>query len=253
MLRQIDILGYSVLNEPVARVATEVCDRLGGGDRLTCVFLNPHSVVLAQRDAPFRQAVAAASAVFCDGIGLSLASLLLNRHQVHRVYGYEFFIALSAELSRRKLGSVFFIGGSDESLTGLTRKYRAEFPGIVSIDCYAPPFRADFSDAEIADMGARVAASRADVLWLGLGSPKQEKVLHRLMPHCNVSCGAAVGAVFDFYSGNVRHAPPWIRRLGLQWLHRLALEPNRLWRRTIISMPIFVSHVVREFVHGGPR
>ena len=98
MLRQIDILGYSVLNEPVARVATEVCDRLGGGDRLTCVFLNPHSVVLAQRDAPFRQAVAAASAVFCDGIGLSLASLLLNRHQVHRVYGYEFFIDLVLKL-----------------------------------------------------------------------------------------------------------------------------------------------------------
>ena len=100
-------------------------------------------------------------------------------------------------------------------------------------------------------MGARIVASGADVLWLGLGSPKQEKVLYRLVQHCDVSCAAAVGAVFDFYSGRVRHAPSWIRRLGLQWVHRLALEPGRLWRRTIISMPIFVSQVVRELAHGG--
>src|SRR5579863_442603 len=199
MLRQIDILGYSVLNEPAARVAREVCDQLGGPRRLTCVFLNPHSAVIAERDTTFRQALASASLVFCDGVGLSLASLLLNRRRVHRVYGYEFFLALSAELSRRKLGRVFFIGGSAADLQALVSRYRADFPGIVGVAAYAPPFRAEFSDAEIADMGARIAASGADVLWLGLGSPKQEKVLHKLMQHCNLSCGAAVGAVFDFY------------------------------------------------------
>jgi N-acetylglucosaminyldiphosphoundecaprenol N-acetyl-beta-D-mannosaminyltransferase len=252
MLRQINILGYSVLNEPAARVAREVCDQLGGSKRLTCVFLNPHSVVIAERDAAFRQALTSASAVFCDGVGLSLASLLLNRRRVHRVYGYEFFMALSSELSRRRLGRVFFIGGGAEDLQALVARYRLDFPGIVGIEAYAPPFRADFSDAEIADMSARIVASGADVLWLGLGSPKQEKVLHRLMQHCNVSCGAAVGAVFDFYNGKVRHAPDWVRRLGLQWLHRLTLEPKRLWRRTIISMPVFVSQVVRQAL-GGRR
>lgn len=253
MLRQIDILGYSVLNEPAARVAAEVCDQLGGPNRLACVFLNPHSVVIAEQDASFRQAIKTASAVFCDGVGLSLASLLLNRRQVHRVYGYEFFMALSAELSRRRLGRAFFIGGSDEGLRTVVAKYRTEFPGIIAVEGYAPAFRADFSDAEIAAMGARVTASGADILWLGLGSPKQEKVLHRLMSHCNVSCGAAVGAVFDFYGGSIPHAPSWVRRLGLQWLHRLALEPRRLWRRTVISMPAFVSQVVREFALGARR
>jgi len=253
MLRQIDILGYSVLNESVERVAAQVCDHLGGPQRLSCVFLNPHSVVIAQRDNAFRQALTSASAVFCDGVGLSLASLLLNRRRVHRVYGYEFFTALSRELSRRRLGRVFFIGGSDDSLRMLVSRYRADFPGILEIDSYAPPFRSDFSEADIADMGARITANGADVLWLGLGSPKQEKVLHTLMQRCSVSCGAAVGAVFDFYSGRVPHAPKWIRRLGLQWLHRLMLEPKRLWRRTVISTPVFISQVVREFAVGGRR
>jgi N-acetylglucosaminyldiphosphoundecaprenol N-acetyl-beta-D-mannosaminyltransferase len=253
MLRQINILDYSVLNEPATRVAAEVCDQLGGPVRRSCVFLNPHSVVMAQRDTAFREALSSASCVFCDGVGLSLASLLLNRRRVHRVYGYEFFMALSSELSRRRLGRVFFIGGDDGELRALLTKYRAEFPGINSIDAYAPPFRNDFSDAEIADMAARVSASSADILWLGLGSPKQEKVLHRLMQRCDVSCAAAVGAVFDFYSGSIPHAPSWIRRLGLQWLHRLTLEPKRLWRRTLISMPVFVSQVVRELAIGGRR
>jgi N-acetylglucosaminyldiphosphoundecaprenol N-acetyl-beta-D-mannosaminyltransferase len=253
MLRQIDILGYSVLNEPATRVAAEVCDQLGAGVRRSCVFLNPHSVVMAQRDAAFREALNSASSVFCDGVGLSLASVLLNRCQVHRIYGYEFFMALSSELSRRRLGRVFFIGGDEDGLRRVLTKYRTEFPGIIRIDAYAPPFRSDFSDAEIADMGARISASGADILWLGLGSPKQEKVLHRLMQHCSVSCGAAVGAVFDFYSGRIPHAPSWIRRLGLQWLHRLTLEPKRLWRRTVISMPVFVSQVVRELATGRRR
>ena len=253
MLRQIDILGYSVLNEPATRVAAEVCDQLGGPMRRSCVFLNPHSVVIAERDAAFKEALSSASTVFCDGVGLSLACLLLNHRPVHRVYGYEFFMALSGELSRRRLGRVFFIGGDEEGLRRLVTKYRAEFPGIVGIDAYAPPFRSDFSHAEIAAMGTRISASGADILWLGLGSPKQEKVLHPLMQHCRVSCGAAVGAVFDFYSGSIRHAPRWIRRLGLQWLHRLTLEPKRLWRRTVISMPVFVSQVVRELAIGGRR
>jgi N-acetylglucosaminyldiphosphoundecaprenol N-acetyl-beta-D-mannosaminyltransferase len=253
MLRHIDILGYSVLNEPAGHVAAEICDQLDGPQRTSCVFLNPHSVVVARHDPAFRTAVTAASAIFCDGVGLSLASQLLNRREVHRVYGYQFFKALSTELSQRRLGRVFFIGGSAADLAALEAKYRADYPGVRAIASYAPPFRAEFAPAEIADMAARVDASGADVLWIGLGSPKQEKVLHQLMQHCQVSCAAAVGAVFDFYSGKVPHAPGWIRRAGPQWLHRLVLEPRRLWRRTLISMPLFVSQVVRELALGARR
>ena len=253
MLQRINILGYSVLNEPAARVASEVCDGLAGAEKVACVFLNPHSIVTAERDPTLKTAVTQASALFCDGVGLALASLLLNRRRVHRVYGYEFFMALSAELSRRRLGSVFFIGGQEADLQDLMRRYHDDFPGIGRLACYAPPYRSEFSEAEIADMAARIKLSGANILWLGLGSPKQEKVLYQLMQHCDIACGAAIGAVFDFYSGKVPHAPYWVRRLGLQWVHRLVLEPRRLWRRTLISMPVFVSHVVRELALGGRR
>lgn len=249
-LGKINILGYEVLNEPADRVAVSVCDRLATGPASSFVFLNPHSVVLAERDAALHAAITGASGVFCDGVGLAMASLVLNRKRVQRVYGYEFFRALSRELSDRGMGRVFFLGGQTEALKELITKYRAEYPGIAHVEAYAPPFQPAFTDADIAEMAQRVDAHGSDVLWIGLGSPKQEKILHQLLQSCNVRCAAAIGAVFDFYTNRVRHAPPWIRRLGLQWAHRLALEPTRLWRRTLISVPLFVSRIFLELAHS---
>jgi len=247
-LRHVDILGYSILDEPAARVAAAICDNLDRKRPQSFVFLNPHSVVIAEQEPAFRSAIVNADGIFCDGVGLSMAALLLNRRRAVRVYGFEFFGALSRELSSRRLGRVFFLGGNDELLNQLVRKYRADFPGVVEVGSYAPPYRDEFDDADIDEMARRIGAFRADVLWVGLGSPKQEKVLLELMRRCDVGCGAAIGAVFDFYTERVAHAPAWIRRIGLQWVHRLALEPRRLWRRTLVSSPLFLWLVLQRLV-----
>ena len=155
-------------------------------------------------------------------------------------------MALSHELSARGQGRVFFLGGSNDSLMELVQQYTAEFPGILSINSYAPPYRSEFCAEEIDDMANRISESASDILWVGLGSPKQEKVLHQLRRKCHFSCGAAIGAVFDFYTGRIPHSPAWIRKIGLQWAHRLILEPKRLWRRTIVSTPIFLWLVLRQ-------
>jgi N-acetylglucosaminyldiphosphoundecaprenol N-acetyl-beta-D-mannosaminyltransferase len=252
MLNHIDILGYSVLDEPAARVAAVVCDELHRDHPKSFVFLNPHSVVIAEHEPAFRNAIVNANGIFCDGVGLSLAGLLLNRRRAVRVYGFEFFLALSRELSARQLGRVFFLGGTDDSLAQLVPKYRREFPGIPEVGAYAPPYREEFGGAEIEEMARQIAAHHADVLWIGLGSPKQEKVLLQLMQTCELSFGAAIGAVFDFYTGRIPHAPAWIRRIGLQWAHRLALEPRRLWKRTLISSPLFLWLVFRQ-LFKSPR
>jgi len=253
MLRTIEILGYRVLNESAQTIAQSVIDGLDTGKRRTCVFLNPHSVAIAERDPEFRNVVTQSTDVFCDGVGLSLASLVLNRRRVHRVYGYEFFMALSTELSARKRGRVFFLGGHPDTTAELVRKYRTEFPGVAHVDFFAPPFRPEFSDEDIHDMAQHVDAAQTEILWVGLGSPKQEKVLHRLMQVCHARCGAAIGAAFDFYTGRIPNAPRWMRQAGLQWAHRLALEPTRLWRRTAISAPLFLSQVLREFAQPRKR
>jgi N-acetylglucosaminyldiphosphoundecaprenol N-acetyl-beta-D-mannosaminyltransferase len=251
MLSHIEILGYSILDEPASRVAAAVCDELSRYRPKSFVFLNPHSVVIAEQNPAFRDAIVGAQGIFCDGVGLSLAGMLLKHRRPVRVYGYQFFKALSRELSARKMGRVFFLGGSSDSIAELVGKYRAEFSGIPDVGCYAPPFRNEFCDAEMQEMARRIGEFRADVLWIGLGSPKQEKVLLELMRRCELSCGAAIGAVFDFYTGRVPHAPALIRRAGLQWVHRLLLEPKRLWRRTLVSSPLFVGLVVRQWLQAA--
>jgi N-acetylglucosaminyldiphosphoundecaprenol N-acetyl-beta-D-mannosaminyltransferase len=251
MLSHIEILGYSILDEPAGRVAAAVCDELSRDRPKSFVFLNPHSVVIAEKNPAFHDAIVGAQGIFCDGVGLSLAGMLLKHRRPVRVYGFEFFTALSRELSARKMGRVFFLGGSDESIAQLVGKYRAEFSGIPKVGGYAPPFRSEFCDAEMQEMARRIAEFGSDVLWIGLGSPKQEKVLLELMRLCELGCGAAVGAVFDFYTGRVAHAPALIRRAGLQWVHRLVLEPRRLWRRTLVSSPLFVALVVRRWLQAA--
>lgn len=253
MLKRVTILDYPVLDEPAPRVARAVCDELDARRPKSFVFLNPHSVVIAEREEAFRHAILSAHGIFCDGVGLSLASLMLNRHRAIRVYGYEFFRALSAELSARRIGRVFFLGGTDESLAELVSKYRDEYRGIPAVTSHAPPYQDEFGPADLDDMAQRVRQFGANVLWVGLGSPKQEKVLIELMRRCDVACGAAIGAVFDFYTGRVPHAPAWIRRIGMQWAHRLVLEPRRLWRRTVISSPAFLWLVLRQMFAAGPR
>ena len=251
MLSHIEILGYSILDEPAGRVAAAVCDELDHDRPKSFVFLNPHSVVIAERNPAFRDAIVGAQGIFCDGVGLSLAGMLLKHRRPVRVYGFEFFTALSRELSARKMGRVFFLGGSADSIAELVGKYRAEFSGIPAVGGYAPPYRNQFCDAELQEMAGRIGEFAADILWIGLGSPKQEKVLLELMRRCRLSCGAAIGAVFDFYTGRVPHAPALIRRAGLQWVHRLALEPRRLWRRTLVSSPLFVGLVLRQWLHAA--
>lgn len=251
--KRIEILGYDVLDERADSVASDVCDGFGKQAPRSFIFLNPHSIVLAREDPALRAAIMKSSDLFCDGVGLSFASMLLKRQRIHRVYGYEFFTAMSAEMSRRQTGSVFFLGGTDESLPELIRRFRVDYPGVQRIDSWAPPFKPHFTDEDIAEMGRRVAASGADVLWVGLGSPKQEKMLHALLAHSGAKCAAAIGAVFDFYTDRVPHAPAWVRRIGLQWAHRLVLEPRRLWKRTLISTPLFLSQVAKEMIAPGRR
>ena len=132
----------------------------------------------------------------------------------------------------------FLLGGSEEMLDALTLELQQRFPGVIVAGAESPPFR-PLTAEELRAQDARITATRADVVWVGLGSPKQEFEAHRLATEMNVVVGA-VGAAFDFTAGRVAPAPEWMQRGGLEWLHRLGSEPGRLWRRYLIGNTRFV-------------
>ena len=120
-----------------------------------------------------------------------------------------------------------------------------DYPRIRFAGSYSPPFKQEYSEDELEAMIAAINQARPDILWVGMTAPKQEKWLCQNLYRLDVRFAAAIGAVFDFYTGRVRRSHPIFQRLGLEWLPRLVQEPMRLWKRMFISAPIFLWHVVR--------
>ena len=135
-------------------------------------------------------------------------------------------------------GSAFYYGGGDGMADELAREMERRFPGLRTAGSWTPPFR-PLTLAEEANIAERINASGADVVWVGIGTPKQEYWMRDFRARLDAPALIAVGAVFDFFTGRVRAAPSWVQRAYLEWLFRLLMEPRRLWRRYARTVPRF--------------
>lgn len=142
--------------------------------------------------------------------------------------------------------SHFLLGGKDGIAQRLADHYRQIVPGVRIAGTHTPPFR-DMTEQENAALLAEITASGADIVWLGISSPKQDMWMRDHVDRLSQTL-IGVGAAFDFLSGEVRRAPPWMQRCGLEWFFRLLTDPRRLWRRYLILAPQFVWHSARSLV-----
>ena len=228
----------------------DVVERLVGWasrrDRLryfACV--NAHSAETAHRDSTFMTALRQADLLVADGFGVIVASRILGGRIRERATGPDLFMAVSDALDREGGRSVFYLGGSEETLEKIRIKHRERFGNLAIAGVYSPPFRDTFSAADMKAMAERVNHAAPDVLWVGLGAPKQEKWILGNRDRLRVPLCGAVGAMFDYFAGNVPMPPKWVERAGLHWAYRLAKDPKRLWRRNLDS-PFFLAHVVAD-------
>ncbi len=219
--------------------------RAAGGGRI--FFANVHMVMEAHDDPNFAAIVESADLVVPDGMPLVWMQRLLSQRNSARVRGYS---VMAAVLQRAvELGiNVGFYGGSAEVLKLVIERSEREFPGLSVTYAYSPPFRALSAD-EDSEIITNIVAADPDILFVGLGCPKQELWMaeHRERLSC-VMLG--VGAAFDFYAGTVAQSPEWLSRLGLEWLFRLAKEPRRLWRRYMSTNPRFLYLAIRQLVRA---
>lgn len=239
------ILGYpvitSVLDDCVAAIITDMKKK----DRQCwLVCLNPHSYAVSLKDNLFSQALHAADWVIPDGAGIVLASRMYRGEIRQRITGSDIFYALNSKMNELGGFSVFFLGSTSENLADIKARMARDYPNIRFAGSYSPPYRPEFNDEDVEAMVAAINLAKPDVLWVGMTAPKQEKLIHQHLPRMNVRFAAAVGAVFDFYTGNIKRSHPLFQKYGLEWLPRLLQEPRRLWRRNFISTPIFLWHVI---------
>jgi N-acetylglucosaminyldiphosphoundecaprenol N-acetyl-beta-D-mannosaminyltransferase len=219
-----------------------------------------HALMVAQDDPAMKAALAGSTLTVPDGMPIVWALNRLGARLDDRVYGPELMLRY-CERCAEQGHRVFLYGGRDEAaLEQLRLSLRERFDGLEVVGGYAPPFR-PLSDEEEATVAARIDVARPDVLWVGIGVPKQEKWMHRIRPRLDVPVMCAVGAAFDFHAGLVPQAPAWMQRHGLEWVWRMTREPRRLAPRYLRYNPRFAVAAAREVaaarraarrVDGGP-
>jgi len=211
-----------------------------------------HTVMATREDAELRSAVLGSDLTVPDGQPLVWALKLLGHPLEDRVYGPE-LMRRACERAAAAGTRVFLYGGrSPEALAQLTEKLRASHPGLEIAGGYSPPFR-ELSVEEEDALAAEINASEADVVWVGIGVPKQEKWMARMRDRLEAPVLIGVGAAFDFHAGLVPQAPAAMQRLGLEWLYRLWQEPRRLWRRYARYNPRFVWGVAQQLAANRRR
>jgi N-acetylglucosaminyldiphosphoundecaprenol N-acetyl-beta-D-mannosaminyltransferase len=206
---------------------------------------NVDHVVKIQEDAEFRKSYEEASLVLCDGAPLIWASRFLKSPIKHRVCGSNLFPEFS-EVAAKKGYKLFFLGGKPQSAVKSAEAFRKRYPGIKIVGIYSPPFGFEKIKEENDKIIAMIREARPDVLFVGLGTPKQEKWIHQYHKKMGVPVSVGIGASFEFISGKVRRAPRWIQQIGFEWLWRLMREPLRLWRRYLWDDMSFFLLVLKQ-------
>jgi N-acetylglucosaminyldiphosphoundecaprenol N-acetyl-beta-D-mannosaminyltransferase len=170
---------------------------------------------------------------------------LKGHRDMHRCTGLDSFKNVM-ELSATHSINHFFCGGKQGIADQLQKASAQKLGNSNVVGTYSPPFR-NMTDEEFAALGAMINASKANVVWIGINTPKQEIFAANLAKHINVNYIITVGAVFDFFTGNLKRAPNWIQKIGLEWLYRLLKEPRRLIKRYAEIVPLFIWLNIKEY------
>lgn len=179
-----------------------------------------------------------------DGMPVVWIGKIKGHHNIKRVYGPDLMLAL-CKISEKKGYKNYFYGSTDFVLEKLKQRIENIFPGLSVSGMYSPPFR-QINREEDDKIVEDINNTNSDIIWVGLGSPKQDIWMYRHRDRINAPVMIGVGAAFDFLAKTKPQAPKWMRENGFEWLFRLVSEPKRLWRRYLIDNSLFVYYAGRE-------
>jgi N-acetylglucosaminyldiphosphoundecaprenol N-acetyl-beta-D-mannosaminyltransferase len=206
-----------------------------------------HSVMVAHDDPVMKQALTDSVITVPDGMPIVWAANKFGEHLPNRVYGPE-LMRRYCNRSVKRGHRVWLYGGRDQgALVQLALNLRRKHPGIRIVGGYSPPFRS-LTDEEEDAIAEQINEAKPDVLWVGIGVPKQEKWMVRMRERLEVPVMCAVGAAFDFHAGRVSQAPRWMQERGLEWTYRIVQEPRRLLPRYLWFNPRFVASFARQLL-----
>ncbi|MBE5823704.1 MAG: WecB/TagA/CpsF family glycosyltransferase [Butyrivibrio sp.] len=208
-------------------------------------FSNVHTTVMARESKDYKDVLNGAAFVFADGNPIAKRQRKKGYRKAERVAGPDFMEQMFKATADGKI-SHYFYGAKDGTLKALEERLKEKYPKISIVGMYSPPFRELSKEEALSDID-RINSSGADIIWVGLGAPKQEKWMNAHEGMVNgVMMG--VGAGFDFHAGTIKRSPKWIQKMGFEWLYRLFQDPKRLISRYLVTNTKFFYYSLLEKV-----
>ncbi len=244
---RLEILGCPVDRVSLQSATAKLETLIETGGVHQAIVLPVNSIMHGRRHRRFLDICNRASIVLPDGVPLLWASRILGAPIPGRVAGSDLFWELS-RVAEKKGYSCFLLGSTADVVSKLEAVLLRRFPHLRLVGSFSPPVSRVFPAEVTDDAVRRVSAARPDILWVGLGAPRQEMWIHDNLGRLETRLAIGVGAAFDICSGSVRRASPLMQRAGLEWFHRFLLEPRRLFRRYFIEAAPFLPLVLWQRV-----
>jgi N-acetylglucosaminyldiphosphoundecaprenol N-acetyl-beta-D-mannosaminyltransferase len=240
----INVLGVRVDALSMEGALSRVAGILRRGEKGYLSAINVYSVMEAQRDAELAAAYAEAAIAIPDGMPVAWVGRLHGHGDMERVAGPDLMreVFLRSEFATY---THFFYGGNEGVAEKLAENFRLLAPWARIVGTYTPPFRT-LTSVEERTLIARINRCRPDMIWVGIGTPKQDKFMRRYLSAFDTHVMFGVGAAFDFHTGRIQDCSAWIKRAGMQWLHRLIQDPERLWSRYLRNNPAFLWRIALQ-------
>lgn len=241
--QRVDVLGVHVSAVDPERALEQVTEWVTAQARHYVCVTGVHGVMESQADPELLQVHNRSGMTVPDGMPLVWCAHRAGLADTSRVYGPDLMLSVLERAAERGWRSYFY-GGAEGVPELLAERMAERFPGLRVAGAESPPFR-PLTELESRETAERINASGADLVWVGLSTPKQERWMARHREALAAPVLLGVGAAFDFHTGRVRQAPAWMQQRGLEWLFRLVMEPRRLWRRYLSNNPRFVAALLR--------
>jgi len=245
---RVNVLGVNICATNMSNVLTTIESWIEhDGCHYVCLT-GVHGVMECQNDEDLRQIHNDSGLTVPDGVPMVWAGRLQGFAQMARVYGPDLMLEM-CKLSVKKGYTHFFYGGDKGVAEELRENIEKRFPGIRIVGTYSPPFR-PLNDQEERELRKQIAWLKPDLFWIGLSTPKQERFMSDHIHKLDTKVMLGVGAAFDIHTGHIRDASDLVKKIGMQWLHRLCQEPTRLWRRYLYNNPVFVYKFIKQLMTG---
>lgn len=260
-LKTTDVMGYSVLSDKASYffkyLHLLLNDQLESKKNFWFACINAHSYAIAKKDKLFSDSLKSSDCIIPDGSGILLASKISSKKIHERITGMDVFLAVN-KIAEKSKKNIFLLGSTNENLEKVISRLKDEYPRINIVGYHSPPFKDHLSIEDNQLIVNKINSSKADILWVAMTAPKQEKWINENINALNLLLAGPIGAVFDYYAGNISRSNFSLINDRFEFILRFIQDPRRMYKRVFISIPtllidIIVSKFKKNKVHSNDK